>query len=267
MKRILFLMLIFVNFLCYSQNVVEKHLDFNGQDFLYQIRNANFEKCCFLIHGFGDSYSSFENLFSFFDSLKLKTVYFDLQGMGENKSVKSNFSDVLKLINLIFEREKCSQNFAIGHSMGGLILLLATLENSLKFEKILIIEGSISAADFNFFRYLQSQSMENFIQKKRENKGYSAIYSRNLKNSDTTQLRIFARTIYENFETYRNKILTSEVKFLYVFGRNSANLDSRKELGSYKNIDTLSFANSQHWVHWDAFFEFKFFLKNSFFSK
>jgi len=251
---------------CSEKKVEEKSIEFKSQKLLYTVKNQNSDKFCLLIHGFGDTQTSFESISTLLDSLNIKTVYFDLPGMGKNKLFKAEFNDVLLLIEKIYHTESATKNYAIGHSMGGLILLLSTIDNQLKFDKIITIEPSITMTDYGFYKYIQEEpigiGIDSFINKSREEKGYSGIYSKNLQNSDTSQLEIYAKNVYTNFEVYQNKIKNSQLKFTYVFGRNSSGLDDRRQMGEWKNVDTISFANAQHWVHFDAKNNFNKFLKD-----
>jgi len=254
-----------------KSQISNKFVELNNQKILYQIRNSNNEKSCLLIHGFGDSKTSFEHLNTLFDSLGIKVIYYDLPGMGLNKEVSLSIEDNLLLIKKIYDIEGTKQSFAIGHSMGGLLLLLSTLEYQINFDKIITIEPSITKPDYQFFEYIQERpigiGLDSFITMNRTLNGYALTYYDNLANSNISQLKYYAISVYQNFNSYTDLILNSNLKFSYVSGRLSSGLVERKNLGDYKNIDTVSFCNAKHWVHYDASSDFKKFIIKEFDKK
>lgn len=263
-----FLLTLLISCKTNPNEILSKYLEFDNQKIEYKVRNPESKISCILVHGFGDCYSSFENLFSLFDSLNIKTIYYDLPGMGTNKDIKIAFEDNLSIIRKLYNAEATEQTYAIGHSMGGLLLLLSTAENNLNFKHIITIEPSITKPDFDFFKYIQEEpigiGLERFANKSRPQIGYTAIYSKNLLNSNITQLKDYAQSVYLNFEENVDVILQSNIKFVYIFGRQSSGLEDRKCFGSYENIDTISFNNAQHWVHYDAMKEFEMYLIKEF---
>jgi pimeloyl-ACP methyl ester carboxylesterase len=251
-----------------KHEVYTKYIELKNQRIEYKVRNPDSKKSCLLIHGFGDSYSSFENLFTFFDSLRIKTIYYDLPGMGTNKEISLDVEDNLSLIKKIYDFEATDQTYAIGHSIGGLLSLLSAVDNKLVFKRIITIEPSITKPDFNFFEYIQEKpvgiGLDSFINKNRPQVGYTSTYTNNLLNSNINQLRIYANSIYENFGMYTDKIFQSDIKFVYVFGNLSSGQEYRRSMGSYINVDTICFNNARHWVHYDAFSDFKTYLNDEF---
>lgn len=271
MKTITYLIITcFFTSLCSCSNdsnlISTKYLEFDDQNIEYKVRNPKSKVSCILIHGFGDSYSSFENLFAIFDSLKIKTIYYDLPGMGTNKDINISFDENISVIKELYEAEATNKTFAIGHSMGGLLLLLSSAENNLNFKEIITIEPSITEPDYNFFKYIQEEpigiGLDSFVNKKRPLVGYTEIYIKNLKNSNIEQLKKYANTVYVKFNENVDYISQCNIKFTYVFGRKSSGLENRKLIGNHINIDTISFNNAQHWVHYDALEDFRKYLIN-----
>ena len=70
-----------------------------------------------------------------------------------------------------------------------------------------------------------------------------------------------AKTIYDNFDNYQQSILNSGLKFYYVYGLQSSEIQERAKLENYKNITVKSFENAEHWVHIDACEVFSTYLK------
>ena len=242
----------------------EKTISINNEGIQYSIRNPKSEITCFLIHGFGDNQQSFNLLLPILDSLKVKTVIYDIPGMGKNKNNRLGMAQNLKLFSELYMREKTDRNIAIGHSMGGLFMLLSIIEENLSFNEVIAIEPSITNPDYNFFKYIQEPplgvGMEVFINKERDDLGYNKFYNQNIKNSDISELRTLAKEVYLSFDENRNRIIESGLSFTYIYGENSSGIEYRKEMSQFSNITVKGFKNAKHWVHFDAINEFKTFL-------
>jgi pimeloyl-ACP methyl ester carboxylesterase len=271
MKNVLnsiLIMLLLSFFACVQekQGTIDKELLIGNQTIKYHVRNPDNKVSCFLVHGFGDSHKSFEHLFPVLDDLKLKIIYFDLPGMSENQKALISFPNSLELLSKLYNSEKSKNNFAIGHSLGGLMVLLSTVEYKMPFDKIITIEPSLTDADYKFFTYIQEKptgvGISEFILNSKDTTGYLKFYNNNLKQTDTTLLKDYAKTVYDNFKNYRSKILDSKANFIYIYGNNSSGLDERKKMTDYSFVTVKSFDNAQHWVHFDAKNEFIIFLKN-----
>lgn len=250
---------------CNSEDVMkEKKITMNNEEIKYTIKNPKSNITCFLMHGFGDNQHSFDLVLPVLDSLNIKTVVYDIPGMGKNKDVKFDISQNLKLFSRLFKQEKTDKNIAIGHSMGGLIMLLSIIEEKLIFDEIIAVEPSLTNPDSLFFKYIQEPpvgiGMDAFINQLRDNSGYSKFYNQNVEESNVVVLKTLAKELYASFDKNRNKILNSELSFIYVYGSNSSGIEYRKEMSQFANITSIEFANAEHWVHYDAQIEFGKFL-------
>ena len=113
LKSSIYLILITLLLISCSTNtnsVSTRYIEYDSQKIEYKVRNSKSDISCFLIHGFGDSYSSFENLFPIFDSINVKTIYYDLPGMGTNKNIKIGFEENLSIINQLYRKEAKNQS-------------------------------------------------------------------------------------------------------------------------------------------------------------
>ena len=265
MKKI-FQVLPIILFLACSSTTIrqEKTISINNEEIQYSIRYSKSEITCFLIHGFGDNQQSFNLLLPTLDSLKVKTVIYDIPGMGKNKNISLGMAQNIKLFAELYKREKTDKNIAIGHSMGGLFMLLSIIEENLSFNEVIAIEPSITNPDYNFFKYIQEPpigvGMEVFVNKERDDLGYNKFYNQSVKNSNVSELKALAKEVYLSFDENRKRIIESGLSFTYVYGENSSGIEYRKEMSQFPNITTKGFKNATHWVHFDARNEFKTFL-------
>ncbi len=242
----------------------DKIISINNEEIKYSVHNPDSDIACFFIHGFGDNQQSFHLLYPILDSLNIKMVIYDMPGMGENINSSIGMEQNLKLFSELFKKERAYRNIAIGHSMGGLFMLLSTIENNLNFDEIIAIEPSITEPDNSFFKYIQEPPLgvgvDAFASKERNEVGYNKFYNKSIKNSNITELKRLAKEVYQSFENSRKKIIDSELSFTYVYGEDSSGIEYRKGMSRYPSITTKGFKNAKHWVHFDAITEFKEFM-------
>jgi len=230
----------------------------------YQVFNKEFDNVCFLVHGLGDSITSYIELIPEISKKNYKIVVYNLLGCGSNNHIQASFEDNLDVLHQLIITEGKEHNYFIGHSMGGLILLLTINNYAISYQKILTIEPSITNADYNFFKFIQEPptgiGYDEFVKGGRVNKGYLEQYHKNLRIANIFTMKDCIRTVFMNFKNYQQQILHSDLKFNYIYGELSTEPEERKKLNQYPNIYVTSFQNANHWVHIDATYQFFKFL-------
>ncbi len=231
--------------------MINKEL-YNG--FKYSVINKNKDEALFLLHGIGDSKSSFEGIIELLGDFKVIT--FDLAGFGDNNEFNLSFYSQLNLINELILKEGKGTNHFIGHSFGGLVLL-QVLANfpKLNTNSVLTIEPSITKADFDFFKYIQEKPLgigyTGLLNGVDINEySYARKFKENLIKSNSEVFKNYAKYVYENFESIIDKIVKSRIGFVYIFGELSTLPVERRKMRKYaKKIYEVE--NAQHWVHID----------------
>jgi pimeloyl-ACP methyl ester carboxylesterase len=231
---------------------------------------------CFFLHGLGDSSITFSKLISVANSRGYSALYYDLPGFSTNKNYElDSFSENIDILNQLISLHSHSEktNYFIGHSMGGLIVLLTLVKCDLPVSSfsVLTIEPSITTVDFNFFQSIQEPPLGmgylGFLERneaKVEGAVYSKVYFRNLVNSSSSAFREYVVDINERFSSYQNLIFQSAIPFIYTYGINSSGISSREKMKEYENVQVRAFECAGHWVHIDAEQEFCGFFINDF---
>ena len=246
----------------------EKHeLIFKGKTLQYEIQNPNASKQVIMIHGLGDAIGSFDKLCEQLRNEDVSLVRMDLAGHGKNSKAIISFVDYPELIKSLVEKQLVkTKTFFLGHSMGGLVALLtANKYKTMKIDGVITIEPSLTIADKKFFTFIQESpigiGIDKFITPTPNDKNYILTYRKNLNVANSGVLKENAKTIYDNFDNYQQSILSSELKFYYVYGLKSSEIQERAKLENYKNITVKSFENAEHWVHIDSSEAFSTYLK------
>jgi pimeloyl-ACP methyl ester carboxylesterase len=224
----------------------------------YNISSNQSETAIFFIHGLGDSITSFDKQITYFEN-NFKCIYFDLPGSGENNQIYLDFTNTLDLIEDIFKKESCKSNIILGHSMGGLLGLLLTVNKRISVDLFFAVEASISFADKNFFTHIQEKPIgigfDEFLASLEGSNGYLQIYFDNVKKTNQLSFKQFSKIIYDNFDNFSSKILSSNLTINYIIGEKSLGFEEREKLLMYPNIQITKYENSEHWVHIDNFLE------------
>jgi pimeloyl-ACP methyl ester carboxylesterase len=242
-------------------------LIFKEDTLQYQVQNPKASKQIIMIHGLGDANSSYDKLCEQLKNDDVSIVRMDLAGCGNNNQVIIPFVDYPELIkNLIEVQPIKTKTFLLGHSMGGLVALLTVNKyKTMKLDGVITIEPSLTVADKNFFKFIQEPPLgigvDKFIKPNPNDKNYILTYRKNLNVANAGVLKENAKTIYDNFDNYQHIILDSGLKFYYVYGLKSSEIQERAKLGNYQNITVKSFENAEHWVHIDACDTFYTYLK------
>lgn len=246
----------------------EKHeLIFKGNTLQYEVQNPKASKQIIMIHGLGDAVGSFDKLCEQLRNEDVALVRMDLAGCGKNNQAVIPFIDYPELIkNLVEAQPLKAKTFLLGHSMGGLVALLTVNKyKTLKIDGVITIEPSLTVADKNFFKFIQEPPLgigiDKFVKPNPNDKNYILTYRKNLNVANLGVLKENAKTIYYNFDNYQQSILNSGLKFYYVYGLQSSEIQERAKLENYKNITVKSFENAEHWVHIDACEAFSTYLK------
>ena len=226
------------------------------------------------MHGLGDSSKSFSKIIDYVYSIGYDVFYYDLPGCGINNSILIDFEENLEILsNFItkFKNDYSIINF-IGHSFGGLITLITLIKFNLDnkdYMNILSIEPSITEGDSKFFKLIKEpplgiglEGLKNFIRDEKDI--YSRTYENNLKVMAQVAFKNYVNDINNNFYDYQNEVLNSELKFIYVFGKNSPDVEIRMKMNQYPNIEVVGFDGAKHWVHIDSEKDFIKFMNNRF---
>ena len=242
-------------------------LIFKENTLQYQVQNPKASKQIIMIHGLGDANSSYDKLCEQLKNDDVSIVRMDLAGCGNNNQVIIPFEDYPELIKKLIETQPTkTKTFLLGHSMGGLVVLLTVSKyKTMKLDGVITIEPSLTIADKNFFKFIQEPPLgigvDKFIKPNPNDKKYTLIYRKNLNMANLGVLKENAKTIYTNFDSYQHSILESGLPFYYVYGLKSSEIQERAKLESYKNITVKAFENAEHWVHIDACEAFSNYLK------
>lgn len=246
----------------------EKHeLIFKGKTLQYEVQSPKASKQIIMIHGLGDAIGSFDKLCEQLLNEDVALVRMDLPGCGKNNQAIIPFVDYPELIKNLIEAQPVKANtFLLGHSMGGLVALLTVVKYKImKINDVITIEPSLTAADKNFFKFIQEPPLgigvDKFVKPNLNDKNYILTYRKNLNIANSGVLKENAKTIYDNFDNYQQSILNSGLKFYYVYGLKSSEIQERAKLENYKNITVKSFENAEHWVQIDACEAFSTYLK------
>ena len=227
----------------------------------YKCWNHTAERCVFLIHGLGDASTSYDQIINTLINKDIKIVAYDLPGCGNNESVHSAFSENMEILYHLILQEKGEMNYFIGHSLGGLILLLTLVRYPIRHEKVIAIEPSITQADYHFFKYVQEKpigiGIDAFI-----NDRISTLsqYKKHLKAANKEILKEHVKSVFDYFFEHQNQILMSGLSFYYLFGALSSETELRKKLEIYPNIKVIEFNHANHWVHIDQQSDFMDFI-------
>lgn len=232
--------------------------------FKYSIINKDNSKAVFLLHGIGDSKSSFESIINLLADFKI--ISFDLAGFGNNNNFNISFDSQINLIKELVLEEGGAVNHFIGHSFGGLLLLQVLSEYpELKRDIVLTIEPSITKVDFDFFKFIQEEPLgigyEGLIRGVDINEySYARKFKENLLKSNSKVFKDYAKYVYENFDHLFDKIVKSGIGFIYIFGKSSNLPSERRKMIKYAE-KIYEVENAQHWVHIDNPNEFQRIIK------
>jgi len=214
------------------------------------------DKTCFFLHGLGDSKESFENLVRTLKLRKINIIVYDLPGFGENNDVNVPFENNFDLLKEIIDNEEGQYKYFIGHSMGGLILLLTIIKYDIHYEEIITIEPSLTNSDYEYFSSLfaiiKNIGVNEYLKSYKITNYYSDKYYKNLQKSNISVFENYVRTIYNNFNEYQNIILKSKVKYFYLYGNESKDIYNKKIFERSENVKIFKYNNAGHWVHVDA---------------
>ena len=248
----------------------------DGQQLCYHLRQAADAKgICYFVHGLGDASSSFAKVIDAVVGFGYHAVFYDLPGFGENNALTGDFEQNCAVLNDLIKQHSTGDlpNYAIGHSMGGLILLLtfAKYAPAVKFSKLLTIEPSLTPPDAQFYAWVQEPPAGVGYQglldaAKTWTDAYSPTYAENVARASATVFKTDVQQVMANFDAYRQQILDSDLPFVYVYGTKSSGVPDRQQLATYPQITVQSFENAAHWVHIDAEPAFLEFLKTHFFA-
>lgn len=223
----------------------------------------------YFVHGLGDSISSFSRLIEPILKTKANIILYDLPGCGDNRDCEVTFEENLEILNKLTLLHGSLYKYFIGHSLGGLIVLLTIIKYNIKYLKIITIEPSITLPDLKIFRMIREKPLglgfEEFVKNINPNNEYSyyQVYKKNLLNTNLNNFKSFVKTINENFHNYQCRIFDSQVKFIYFYGSNSTEPSERAILKKYQNIDVKCLNGANHWGHIDAENEFIAFLSEN----
>ena len=243
----------------------------DGQQLVYHLRPAADAKgICYFVHGLGDAWSSFARVIDATVALGYHAVYYDLPGFGENNAMTGDFERNCVVLNALIEQHSKGDlpNYAIGHSMGGLILLLTFAKHApaAKFAKLMVVEASLTPSDAQFFAWVKEVGYQGLADSvKTWTDAYAKTYAENIARASADAFKIDVEQVSANFDAYRKLILDSGVPFVYVYGSKSSGVPEREQLAAYPQITMQRFENAAHWVHVDAEAAFLEFLKTQFF--
>lgn len=245
----------------------------DGQQLKYRLRQTNGSRgLCYFVHGIGDASSSFTNIMESVISFGYDVLYYDMPGCGENNTVEVPFEDNCLILKNIMERHSHNgrRNYCIGHSLGGLVMLLtfAKYRPAVRQIKLMAVEPSMTLPDKQFFEWVQGIGYEGLL----ESVGtwtdlYAPTYAANLAIASQPLFEEYIQSVYDRFDEYSQQILTSDTSFTYIYGDNSSGTEYRSALASYPQIQVEHFANAAHWVHVDAEAAFTAFLETDFFRR
>lgn len=216
---------------------------------------------CILVHGIGDRRSSFDGLINEITCRRFSTLCFDLPGHGENYAIAIPFEENIDLLDRIIDQctREYSQLVVIGHSLGGLIVLLSLCRHRPNRPplSVLVVEASITESDQEFFKWIQEPptgvGYEGLLASSgTDSYPYARTYAANLAGTSRETFRRWASTVYTNFLGYREQIIDGGATFTYAFGLDSPGSEARQSLGKHPNIRVLPFPEAAHWVHIDS---------------
>ncbi len=104
---------------------------YNGHDFLNYRVVGNGAIRIVLLHGFGASLENWSDIVPYFDPSQFQLILIDLKGSGfSSKPEKSDYSMVeqARIIGRFLTHINISDYYLVGHSFGGGVALLTTLE-------------------------------------------------------------------------------------------------------------------------------------------
>lgn len=226
----------------------------------YKIINPTGVGVLFYIHGLGDSDNVFlKNVQESPMYKKMKILSINLPGCGVNLNKDMSFELMVRNIRSIIKSNLCnSENILIGHSLGGLALLLSCIDLDLvkKNCKIITIEPSITNPDYDFFSSIQEKpigfgykSVINFL-KKSKDVGYIKTYLREFSKSKKSIIKKIAREVYHNFWSYRSLIDSAKsLHYFYIYGEDSSGISHRDAMRNNENVSVFSIRGADHWAH------------------
>jgi pimeloyl-ACP methyl ester carboxylesterase len=229
-------------------------------DLWYTFREADHAKgCCFFMHGLGDSHKSFVDLAQRLHANGIHTVLYDLPGFGKNRDLTSSLEQNLTVFDeLVTANSMMAQpNAYVGHSLGGLLLLLWRALKQRGHEPVLVIEPSITEADRSFFEQIREPpngiGYDGFLQRPRSLRGdHLQLFESSLRSCNTASFRRYVVEVLQKFDEYRAIIMDSAMQFAHLFSSRSPGAHERRSLSVHPWIVNREVPGASHWVHHDA---------------
>lgn len=224
----------------------------------YVVSQDHLQPTVFFVHGYGDDHHHFRELVELAHQQGYRCVTIDLLGHGQNAGIDNvNLDKCVDTLSELLELEGRAVNILVGHSLGGLLVLLASMESKIPVIHRITIEPSITKGDFDFFSYIQEPPIgkghKNLQVRDKNNKHfYHPIYVQNVRRSSKQALLQLKSDVYKRFEELQSLILSSHLPFDYVYGDSSPGQEHRVAIGRYPNVNVYHFKNAGHWVHLDS---------------
>ena len=219
----------------------------------------------YFFHGIGDTSASFEQLIDKTTKSGFQCITCDLPGFGCNSSIHLCFDDLVNFCQHLIRRTDGERpRVFVGHSFGGLLLLLCLQGVEISDDdKVVVIEGSLTEADYGFFKWINEPPVgigfEEFLARgKRREDPRSRMFFPRVEASNRDVFLEYAKTVYSSFWKFREKIKESSIEFYYIMGEESIGKEKREEIGEDPCVSLVRISNAQHWVHLDnpeEFFE------------
>lgn len=236
-------------------NLQEKSIYHINGNFRYFTSPNSSQNLYILVPGFGDSLNSFSGIYEFLLDEENEVILFDLPGCVTNKDIYFNIGENIKLVTKIVQLYRHKEISIIAHSLGGLIMLLAKTEYDFSLKRIVVIEPTLTKADYGFFKYISEPpygiGLEAFMESREFNNDYDAEYERNVYNSNLETLKNYVKEVCNNFNQYQNKIIQANFPFTYIYGEQSSAIEYRKAMANYSQITVHGVPKAKHWTHLD----------------
>lgn len=215
-------------------------------------------KVAWFVHGLGDTPDHFLLTAGVCEQHGFSLVLLDLPGHGINRRIGGRFDDCIAYLEEVHESLGKQVDLLVGHSFGGLVVLVwLARRGGLSVGKTVMIEPSITKADYDFFTLIQeppdgigvavlgTEDPEN-------NYPYHPTYAGNVRASDLPTLKALALDVYRHFAIYQREIHAAKVPFWYVYGGSSTAPEEREKMKEWAWVTVLRIEGAAHWVHLDA---------------